>query len=89
MTAADSMTMLRCHPGHRATKRWHIDPSTGELLCDGYDAGYRFAVRQHPVDGIESVGVVIDETRRDPRSFIIMRWMSASSIQSPSICRRS
>ncbi len=72
MTAVDSMTVLRCRQGHRATKRWHVDPATGELLCEGYDAGFRFAVTQYPVDGIQSVGAVIDQIRRDPRNFIIM-----------------
>lgn len=72
MTAVDSLTVLRCRQGHRATKRWHVDPATGELLCEGYDAGFRFAVTQHSVDGIQSVGAVIDQIRRDPRSFIVM-----------------
>lgn len=72
MSAADSITVLRCRYGHRATKRWHIDPATGELLCDGYDAGYRFAVTEHEVDGLHGVGSVIDRIRRDPRNFLVM-----------------
>lgn len=69
---ADSITVLRCRSGHRATKRWHIGPATGELLCDGYDAGYRFAVTEQAVDGLCDVGRVIDQIRRDPRNFIVM-----------------
>ena len=72
MTATDGITVLRGRYGHRATKRWRIDGSTGELLCDGYDAGYRFAVTEHAANGIHEVGRVIDQMRRDPRNFIIM-----------------
>ena len=69
---AESMTVLRCRYGHRATKRWHVDPATGELLCDGYDAGYRFAVTEYAVAGIHEVGRLIDQVRRDPRNFLVM-----------------
>lgn len=69
---ADAVTVLRCSPGHRATKRWTLDPDTDELSVEGYDAGVWFSVAEHPAGSLEDLAGVIDQCRRDPRAFVIL-----------------
>jgi hypothetical protein len=65
----DTLTVLRCGPGHRATKL--ICRGENGIEVTGYDAGTWFSVRLVPLDRLEPLAGVLDRISSDPRSFII------------------
>jgi hypothetical protein len=68
---ADRITILRCKRGHRATKRWFLDPYTGKLTLAGYDAGKWFAAESAEVDGIGELSALLTRLERDKTALVI------------------
>jgi hypothetical protein len=68
---ADRITILRCERGHRATKRWFLDPCTGKPKLEGYDAGKWFAAETAEVDSIGELSALLTRLERDPRALAI------------------
>lgn len=66
---ADTLAILRCEPGRRATKL--IRRCTTGIVVDGFDAGAWFAVEVIPVDGLASLVDALDGTTADPRALVI------------------
>jgi hypothetical protein len=72
MSAAegDQITVLRCDPGRRATKRITAAPDGG-LVIEGYDAGFLFAVAERPISGIRDLAAALDQVAQDPHALVV------------------
>ena len=70
MSAPDSVTVLRCAPGRRATKLITGRPD-GSASVDGYDTGRNFSVAEHPVASIHELAALLDRLSRDASRFVI------------------
>ena len=68
--APDSVTVLRCAPGRRATKLITGRPD-GSVSVDGYDTGKHFSVEEHPVASIHELAALLDRLSRDASRFVI------------------
>jgi predicted P-loop ATPase len=64
--SSDSLTVLRCSPGHVAAKRWK---ASGE--CEDYDCGRRFDVAHKPIADLAELSLALDALRKQPRMFVI------------------
>jgi hypothetical protein len=65
----DALSVLRCAPGFRATKR--VTYTKRGPRIDGYDAGKHFAVGEVAVGGIHELAAALDVVSREPRAFVI------------------
>ncbi len=68
--AADSMTILRCAAGRRATKLI-VGNADGSICVHSYDAGRFAAVAERRVAGIVDLAQALDETAADPRRYVL------------------
>ena len=68
--AVDSLTILRCDPHLRATKRVSMAHG-GHVRIEGYDAGKHFAVAEAGVSDLRSLARVLDVTSHDPHACVI------------------
>jgi hypothetical protein len=68
--ASDAVTVARCAPGFRATKRISAD-TLGEVSIAGYDAGKHFALAELPVRNLADLTAALDTISRDPRAFAL------------------
>ena len=71
----DEVTVLRCRPGKRATKRWRRDKE-GSLVCDQYDAGMYFDARANRVAGIRDIHRLLLCLAPNPQAFVIRGALS-------------
>ena len=68
--AADSVTILRCAKGHRATKLITAN-ANGDVNVAGYDAGMFFEISECPIAGLPDLADVLSRTSRDPQACAI------------------
>jgi hypothetical protein len=67
---ACSVTVLRCDPARRATKRV-TKGLDGQIQIDGYDLGKYVAVTEHPVGGIAELARVLDNVAANSATFVV------------------
>lgn len=66
----DTVTILFCEPGHRATKRLVAQPD-GSVEVQGYDAGRQFRVLVREITGIEGLSELLSALEAMPEAFVI------------------
>lgn len=64
------MTLLRCTPGHSASKIWRVGP-LGRPACQGFDAGWLFYVEQYAVNSIRDIASLLYAAQSTTDRFVI------------------
>ena len=65
------VTVFRCQPDKRATKKWSWNLQAQGWILSGFDAGTLFTAAEYPVASMGDLVEVLDTVQWDSRSFVV------------------